>query len=45
MCTSNKEEFTLVITFNQEPKEDIKEFFSKNAIVIKDNSKGAKFSN
>jgi hypothetical protein len=45
MCANNKEEFTLVITFNQEPKEDIKEFFSRNATVIEDNSKGAKFSN
>jgi hypothetical protein len=42
---SNKEEFTLVITFNQEPREDIKEFFSRNAVVIKDNSKGTEFGN
>jgi hypothetical protein len=45
VCASNKEEFTLVITFDQEPREDIEEFFSRNAMVIKDNSKSAKFSN
>jgi hypothetical protein len=43
VCANNKEEFILVITFNQEPREDIKGFFSKNATVIEDNSKSAKF--
>jgi hypothetical protein len=44
VCASNKEEFTPVITFDQEPGEDIEEFFSGNAAVIEDNSEGAEFS-
>jgi hypothetical protein len=43
ICANNKEEFILVITFYQEPKDNIAKIFSKNATVIKDNSKGAKF--
>lgn len=43
VCANNREEFILVIMFNQEPKKDIEEFFSGNTAVIKDNSKGAKF--
>jgi hypothetical protein len=45
MCANNSKEFILVIIFNQELREDIEEFFCRNATVIKDNSKGAEFSN
>jgi hypothetical protein len=43
LCANNKEEFIPVITFDQEPGEDIEEFFSGNAAVIEDNSEGAEF--
>jgi hypothetical protein len=43
VCANNSKEFILVITFDQEPREDIEEFFRGNAAVIKDNSKGAEF--
>jgi hypothetical protein len=43
VCANNREEFIPVITFDQEPGEDIEGFFSGNAAVIKDNSEGAEF--
>jgi hypothetical protein len=45
MCANNRKEFILVITFNQELREDIGRFFSGNATVIKNNSKGTEFGN
>jgi len=43
VCANNREEFIPVITFDQEPGDDIEEFFSGNAAVIEDNSEGAEF--
>jgi tagatose-1,6-bisphosphate aldolase len=43
VCANNKEEFILVITFDQERKENIEDFFNRNAVGIEDNSEGAEF--
>jgi hypothetical protein len=43
VCANNGEYFTPSITFDQEPGEDIEEFFTGNAAVIEDDSIGEQF--